>query len=404
MLPLLGRATAASTACRRRGRVPPLLVLAASTPARCSAGTTRRTSSFEPAARAAQRRRAALGGVRPARRSGCSAISRRRSRHLALVNSAFNLAPHLPSPMHRRHADSSARDCHNSARLDSGSTHCAVARGESVDKATALPSAARIGHVLWPSQSQSHPAVRQPQRTLIRVTAAATASRPVVDRHLPDRASSTAPQSSVSASERPRSSARSRASMRPPRLLRRHGSERAERASRARASSVSDASGGAGGGGAEGTRNGTRGHRPRIRDRGIERGCQRPELGSRPPARARRRRSGARRATSRASTSASSKRRVLIESMRLSAETARFAVVLRQRGGDCSRAPAARSSRRCCDCRRTSRSGSIGKRICVRFRIAIAPPISESMRRCSARIDEGRSERCRAEADRGQGP
>ena len=24
--------------------------------------------------------------------------------HLALVNTAFNLAPHLPSPMHRRHA------------------------------------------------------------------------------------------------------------------------------------------------------------------------------------------------------------------------------------------------------------------------------------------------------------
>ena len=24
--------------------------------------------------------------------------------HLALVNSAFNLAPHLPSPMHKRHA------------------------------------------------------------------------------------------------------------------------------------------------------------------------------------------------------------------------------------------------------------------------------------------------------------
>ena len=24
--------------------------------------------------------------------------------HLALVNSAFNLLPHLPSPMHRRHA------------------------------------------------------------------------------------------------------------------------------------------------------------------------------------------------------------------------------------------------------------------------------------------------------------
>jgi len=24
--------------------------------------------------------------------------------HMALVNSAFNLIPHLPSPMHRRHA------------------------------------------------------------------------------------------------------------------------------------------------------------------------------------------------------------------------------------------------------------------------------------------------------------
>ena len=24
--------------------------------------------------------------------------------HLALVNSAYNLVPHLPSPMHRRHA------------------------------------------------------------------------------------------------------------------------------------------------------------------------------------------------------------------------------------------------------------------------------------------------------------
>jgi GH15 family glucan-1,4-alpha-glucosidase len=24
--------------------------------------------------------------------------------HLALVNSAFNVLPHLPSPMHRRHA------------------------------------------------------------------------------------------------------------------------------------------------------------------------------------------------------------------------------------------------------------------------------------------------------------
>ena len=26
--------------------------------------------------------------------------------HLALVNSAFNVLPHLPSPMHRRHAHS----------------------------------------------------------------------------------------------------------------------------------------------------------------------------------------------------------------------------------------------------------------------------------------------------------
>ena len=29
--------------------------------------------------------------------------------HLALVNSAFNVLPHLPSPMHRRHAQSRAQ-------------------------------------------------------------------------------------------------------------------------------------------------------------------------------------------------------------------------------------------------------------------------------------------------------
>jgi len=32
--------------------------------------------------------------------------------HLALVNSAFNVLPHLPSPMHRRHAHHESRTQH----------------------------------------------------------------------------------------------------------------------------------------------------------------------------------------------------------------------------------------------------------------------------------------------------
>ena len=64
-----------------------------------------------------------------------------------------------------------------------------------------------------------------------------------------------------------------------------------------------------------------------------------------------------------------------------------LAVVLRQRGRDVSSA-AARSSRRCCDSRRTSSTGSIGKRNWAMM-IASAPPTSESMRRCNARFDPG---------------
>ena len=74
-----------------------------STATSCSAGTTRRT-------------RSSTGSSASRTTSACSPRSTTREAkrllgnfpqaftHLALVNSAFNVLPHLPSPMHRRHA------------------------------------------------------------------------------------------------------------------------------------------------------------------------------------------------------------------------------------------------------------------------------------------------------------
>ena len=58
---------------------------------------------FERLARARERPRPAVGGVRP-RAGRLLGNFPQAFTHLALVNTAFNLAPHLPSPMHRRHA------------------------------------------------------------------------------------------------------------------------------------------------------------------------------------------------------------------------------------------------------------------------------------------------------------
>ena len=74
-----------------------------STASSCSAVTTTRSSSSTGCSRS----RTTSGSCPRSttrRRSACSGTSRRRSPHLALVNSVFNVAPHLPSPMHRRHA------------------------------------------------------------------------------------------------------------------------------------------------------------------------------------------------------------------------------------------------------------------------------------------------------------
>ena len=85
-----------------RGRLPAVLVLARDSLALLGRHDDARRA-VRAAPRAAQRRRPAGRGVRPAGERLLGNFPQAFT-HLALVNTAFNLAPHLPSPMRRRHA------------------------------------------------------------------------------------------------------------------------------------------------------------------------------------------------------------------------------------------------------------------------------------------------------------